>query len=124
RALEGPQGQREKRQKGKERRLTCSAPPHLPRRGAVRGRRKQNATTYIAAAAAGGQYAVRYVFRRREPDLPCFHGAAGGAPDKVCRPPQVVRNGLPELLPGGFLLQQLPDAVPGLQMEGAAVHIT
>ena len=48
--LEGPQGQREKRQKGKERRLTCSAPPHLPRRGAVRGRRKQNATTYIAGS--------------------------------------------------------------------------
>ena len=37
--LEGPQGQREKRQKGKERRLTCSAPPHLPRRGAGPDRR-------------------------------------------------------------------------------------
>lgn len=43
---------------------------------------------------------------------------AVGAPDKVRRPPQVVRNGLPDLLLGGFLLQQLPDAVPGLQVGG------
>ena len=49
---------------------------------------------------------------------------AAGAQDKVCRPPQVVRNGLPDLLLGGFLLQQLPDAIPGLQMEGATVHVT
>ena len=49
---------------------------------------------------------------------------AAGALDKVRRPPQVVRNGLPDLLLGGFLLQQLPDTVPGLQVEGAAVHVT
>lgn len=49
---------------------------------------------------------------------------AAGAPDKVRRPPQIVRNGLPDLLLSGFLLQQLPDAVPGLQVEGAAVHVT
>lgn len=49
---------------------------------------------------------------------------AAGAPDKVRRLPQVVRNGLPDLFLGGFLLQQLPNTVPGLQMEGAAVHVT
>ena len=46
---------------------------------------------------------------------------AAGAPNKVRRPPQVVRNSLPDLFLGGFLLQQLPDTVPGLQMEGAAI---
>ena len=49
---------------------------------------------------------------------------AAGALDKVRRPPQIVRNGLPDLLLGGVLLQQLPDTVPGLQMESAAVHVT
>lgn len=49
---------------------------------------------------------------------------AADALDKVRRPPQIVRYGLPDLFLGGFLLQQLPDAVPGLQVEGAAVHVT
>lgn len=49
---------------------------------------------------------------------------AADALDKVRRPPQIVRNGLLDLLLGGFLLQQLPDTVPGLQMERAAVHVT
>ena len=110
-----------------------------PRRGAFAAEGDDHAATYLQTAGAGSQHAVRHVFRRGEPDLPCIHGpvggpeslaGVGGLPDHRRGPAAAGRGGAghqpggrasPAQQPGGprvrpvFHLPAVPDHRPVLR---------